>query len=151
MQERKPTTGTGIVAGAGEAREPREHERQPLTLTLSEKAQQGLLRDLEPRLYEHTTKEMEGGYENRPDIVEQVDAVRELYVTIARHTGREIYLHDAIYMGLDTVPTQDLENFVYAKRRKITPPPGQWFQGVQRRANLLLGKREAKAKKPQNP
>src|SRR5688572_7589561 len=98
-------------------RQPTEINRQPekvappLTVTLPEIAQQGVLRALKDHLRSATRAEVLG-VEDRPEVIAQIDEARKVTMQIANNLGEEIDPLSALNMGLnDLIPAGQLEQW----------------------------------------
>jgi hypothetical protein len=122
---------------------PSKEQEKPLTLTLSKKAQEGVLGSLMYGLETFTYDEVLGRYRNNPEIVEQVDEARKVTTAIAKNLGEEIDEVSALTMGLiEFIPREQLQKWAQSKI------PGEIT--LKQRAQYFLTK-ESREQVPQKP
>jgi hypothetical protein len=125
--------------------QPREIRRSrqpeivnPLTLTLSETAQRGVLQNLRESLRLNTHAETNGYFRNRPDVLAELDETRKVAVQLVNNLGIEIHPIKALGLGLtDLLPEGQLEQFA----RK-----DQWRTDVVTQAQYFLEKKPPEPK-----
>jgi hypothetical protein len=125
-------------------KQPREINRHPekvspLTLTLSETAQRGVLRGFKSSLTSLTTAESNGVYKDAPEILAELAELRRVTTTLAKNVGEEFSPSFALSMGLiDSLPPGLLEQVA-------TTESNDWSFEHRAKARYFLNKKTPEA------
>jgi hypothetical protein len=123
--------------------QPTEINRQPekvapLTITLSETAQRGVLQNLMISLVADTNAETRERFKDRPDVIAEIDATRNVTTQIAQNLRKEIDPLTALNLGLtDLLPPGQLEQWAHMDKGEAS---------IQAKAQYFLDKKPPQAK-----
>jgi hypothetical protein len=124
------------MSGEENLRRQQPEKITPLTLTLLETAQRGVLQGLMQSLRTDTNTEVDGWWEDDPQKIAQVDETRNVTTQIAKSLKQEIDPLSALYMGLtDLLPEGQLEQWANMDIKD------QWDQPVKAKAQYFLSKK----------
>jgi hypothetical protein len=121
--------------------QPKPETVAPLTVTLSETAQRGVLRGLMQSLRTDTELETRRSFEDRPEVIIQLDETRRVTMQIANNLGEKIDPMTSLYLGLtDLLPEGQLEQWANMDIKD------QWDIPVKTKAQFFLSKNPPETK-----